>query len=296
VSFPEGYFIAAFVALREDDTDTRCPLTRHARKGGRVVIRFPTIAAAAVLAIAPASETSASWRCPAFYGAYYPVVLRCPNWEWDPNGPAEQERANAERRAAENRAAETRARAAADRLPPGQYLERLPTDDAATADAKAKINDERAHAEIDRREREAKIDKMNAEFLLRKHTSEDEERGYHHMTVLEFLADKNDLARTSAKVSISGTYASNSIGGESIFVGQWSNPITIGLLTDHATRETHMQLLTCRQHLLDYGKTGCWRITLVGHADNCSSQTLLGNSADVCLVVEDSHDAQVQRP
>jgi hypothetical protein len=92
------------------------------------------------------------------------VVLRCPNWEWDPNGPAEQERANAERRAAENRAAETRARAAADRLPPGQYLERLPTDDAATADAKAKINDERAHAEIDRREREAKIDKMNAEF------------------------------------------------------------------------------------------------------------------------------------
>ena len=172
----------------------------------------------------------------------------------------------------------------------------MPTDDAATADAKAKINDERAHAEIDRREREAKIDKMNAEFLLRKHTSEDEERGYHHMTVPEFLADKKELARTNAKVSVSGTYASNSIGGESIFVGQWSNPITIGLLTDDATRETRMQLLTCRQHLLDYGKTGCWRITLVGHADNCSSQTLLGNSADVCLVVEDSHDAQVQRP
>ena len=70
----------------------------------------------------------------------------------------------AERRAAENRAAETRVRAAADRLPPGQYLERLPTDDAATSDAKAKINDERAHAEMDRREREAKTDKMNAEF------------------------------------------------------------------------------------------------------------------------------------
>jgi type IV secretory pathway VirB4 component len=79
----------------------------------------------------------------------------------------------------------------------------LPTDDAATSDAKAKINDERSHAEMDRRERderEAKTDKMNAEFLLRKHTSEDEERGYHHITVLEFLADKNDLARASAKV------------------------------------------------------------------------------------------------
>ena len=117
------------------------------------MIRLPTIAAAAaILAIAPASETSASWLCPAFYGAYYPAVLRCPNWQWDPNGPGEQERANAERRAAENRDAETRVRAAADRLPPGQYLERLPTDDAATSDAKAKINDERAHAEMDRRE------------------------------------------------------------------------------------------------------------------------------------------------
>jgi hypothetical protein len=78
--------------------------------------------------------------------------------------------------------------------------------------------------------------------------------------------------------------------------GSFNATRQIGLLTDDATRETRMQLLTCRQHLLDYGKTGCWRITIVGHADNCSSQTFLGNSADVCLVVEDSHDAQVQRP
>lgn len=252
--------------------------------------------ATAILAIAGARETSASWRCPAFYNAYYPAVVRCPNWQWDPNGPAEQERANTERRAMEDRAAETRVRAAADRLAPGQYLERLPTDDAATSDAKAKINDERAHAEMDRREREAKTDKATSEFLLRKHTSEDEERGYHHITVPEFLVDKKDLARTNAKISISGTYASNSIGGEIILVGQWSNPITVGLLTDDATRETRMQLLTCRQHLLDYGKTGCWRITLVGHAANCSNQTLLGASSDVCLVVEYSHDAEVQRP
>ncbi len=93
----------------------------------------------------------------------------------------------------EDRAAETRVRAAADRLAPGEYLERLPTDDAATSDAKAKINDERAHAEMDRREREAKTDKATSEFLLRKHTSEDEERGYHHITVPEFLVDKKDL-------------------------------------------------------------------------------------------------------
>jgi hypothetical protein len=59
---------------------------------------------------------SASWRCPALYGAYFPTVARCPNWVWDQYGPAEQaaEQAadNARRRAEAARAAQAQEEAA----------------------------------------------------------------------------------------------------------------------------------------------------------------------------------------
>jgi hypothetical protein len=53
------------------------------------------------------SPAHAEWQCPYFNWAYYPSVVSCPNWRWDPNGP------QARVQAAQEEAAATRAKAAA---------------------------------------------------------------------------------------------------------------------------------------------------------------------------------------
>jgi hypothetical protein len=57
-----------------------------------------TFAAAAAL-LSTSIAADASWRCPSLYGAYYPSVIRCYDWQFDPNGPAEQAAADAQRQA-----------------------------------------------------------------------------------------------------------------------------------------------------------------------------------------------------
>jgi hypothetical protein len=53
------------------------------------------------------SPVHAEWQCPYLNWAYYPSVVSCPNWRWDPNGP------QARAQAAQEEAAATRAQAAA---------------------------------------------------------------------------------------------------------------------------------------------------------------------------------------
>jgi hypothetical protein len=83
------------------------------------MVRLPILTAVAALT-ALSAEANASWRCPAFSNAYYPQVLSCPNWQFDPNGPVEQQKAiyDAQRRIAvqkeEARRAEEEARRAAE--------------------------------------------------------------------------------------------------------------------------------------------------------------------------------------
>jgi len=73
-----------------------------------------TVIGLALAAIALSTSADASWKCPNMYGTYfyYPTVTQCWNWQWDPNGPAEQAAAaEAQRAAAETqRAAAQRAR------------------------------------------------------------------------------------------------------------------------------------------------------------------------------------------
>jgi hypothetical protein len=58
----------------------------------------------------------ASWRCPSsYYGAYYPSVIRCWDWQWDANRPDEQAAAAEAQRAAAQRAEAQRAAAEAQR-------------------------------------------------------------------------------------------------------------------------------------------------------------------------------------
>jgi hypothetical protein len=80
---------------------------------------------------------------PAFYGAYYPAVIRCPNWQWDANGPAEREAAEAQRRAIaqSQEAAEAQRRAIAQ----SQEAERQAAQ-ARVATALAKLEAEREAA------------------------------------------------------------------------------------------------------------------------------------------------------
>src|SRR6516165_10639212 len=51
-----------------------------------------TVIGLALAAIALSTSADASWKCPNMYGTYfyYPTVTQCWNWQWDPNGPAEQ--------------------------------------------------------------------------------------------------------------------------------------------------------------------------------------------------------------
>jgi hypothetical protein len=71
----------------------------------------------ALAAFALSASADASWKCPNMYGTYfyYPTVTQCWNWQWDPNGPAEQAAAAEAQRAAVQRAREEEAAAQAQR-------------------------------------------------------------------------------------------------------------------------------------------------------------------------------------
>jgi hypothetical protein len=71
----------------------------------------------ALAALALSAPADASWKCPNMYGTYfyYPTVTQCWNWQWDPNGPAEQAAAAETQRAAVQRAREEEAAVQAQR-------------------------------------------------------------------------------------------------------------------------------------------------------------------------------------
>jgi hypothetical protein len=76
------------------------------------------ILAATATLLSTSIAADASWRCPSLYGAYYPTVVRCYDWQFDPNGPTEQATADAQKQAIAVRAEQERqaamARQAAD--------------------------------------------------------------------------------------------------------------------------------------------------------------------------------------
>jgi hypothetical protein len=77
----------------------------------------------ALAAFALASPAEASWRCPSMYGAYYPAVSRCLDWQWDQYGPAEQAAAAEAQQAASQRAEAQRAAAEVQRATEQARLE-----------------------------------------------------------------------------------------------------------------------------------------------------------------------------
>jgi len=80
------------------------------------MLKQTLLAATAALVVAALSAPAdASWKCPNMYGtsSYYPTVTLCWNWQWDPNGPAEQAAAADAQRAAAQRARDEQAAAEA---------------------------------------------------------------------------------------------------------------------------------------------------------------------------------------
>jgi len=71
----------------------------------------------ALAAVTLSPPADASWKCPNMYGTYYyyPMVTQCWNWQWDPNGPAEQAAAAEAQRAVVQRAREEETAAQAQR-------------------------------------------------------------------------------------------------------------------------------------------------------------------------------------
>jgi hypothetical protein len=70
----------------------------------------------ALATVALSAPADASWKYPNMYGTYlyyYPTVTQCWNWQWDPNGPAEQAAAADAQRAAAQRARDEQAAAEA---------------------------------------------------------------------------------------------------------------------------------------------------------------------------------------
>jgi hypothetical protein len=92
-------------------------------------------------------------------------------------------------------------------------------------------------------------------------------------------------------------YVHAAAGGDFLIAGSLSQPTELGLLIEDAPRETRMQLMQCREHILGpyfYHNTGCYRITLIGHATSCTrTRPFYGSEDDTCLNVEGHHDAKL---
>jgi TonB family protein len=110
---------------------------------------------------------------------------------------------------------------------------------------------------------------------------------YHSMTGKVFKVDGSSLAAAGAKVSVTGTYMASANNERLWVAGTSDNPVTIGLLTDKATRESRLRFLDCREKLIAYGVYGCGGMTIVGTATLCTRTTLLGSGEDPCIEVDD---------
>jgi Asp/Glu/hydantoin racemase len=160
-------------------------------------------------------------------------------------------------------------------------------------------NEPRLLAEIEQQRQQCHLTAENAaaQRIQEAHKQEQEKKeGYQRISVEAFALDGKDLARKSAKVSISGVY----LGSDSssflfsdarsvILATRYPNlgdQPKVPLLIDNATREFRKRLLDCRSNPAST-QVGC-PVIVLGRAAMCTLRSELGVTREMpCIDAQD---------
>lgn len=140
------------------------------------------------------------------------------------------------------------------------------------------------------REHEAKKRQQEAQAEAAAKLSNAQQRGYQPITFDDFKLDGKKLAASGAKVLMQGFYKKfgeiETLLPSPLAVAaarEYGNDSGIPLLTDDATRNARKIFLQCDNPMIPLGCP----LTVVGHADMCTTTSLLGSKDVPCLAVED---------
>jgi uncharacterized protein len=117
------------------------------------------------------------------------------------------------------------------------------------------------------------------------------QQGYRSISLDDFKLDGKQLSETNSKLILRGFYTKDDElevlqeSGLAVAIARrYGNTRGVPLLTDAATREVRKYFLRCASGPLI--PVGC-PITIIGHAEMCSANSLLETKSVPCLVVED---------